>query len=810
MGAKAPLRKLRASTLKSGVPDSRFLLLFSGKCVISYWFVPAILMQHLSQETLLGFLNPIPQTANRRMPTRFKIPAVLLLALTSILAATMPASPAQIPETEHRQAQVRTEIPYQDGTVTLLSDSQESIAKTRYRAKGRVQITFQDFMVYGDDAQYDTETRDGFITGNVRFIQKQQWLSCSKAEFNFGTHTGVFYDASGFTDRQFLISGRTVRRTGPDTYQVEDGLITACLEDQPKWSFSASRTNLRVDHTARMHSTTFKIKGIPVFYFPYVVMPLEKKRRSSGLVPFHTGNSTSKGRVVSEGWYQTLGKSADVLIYGDYFTMRGLALGGLLRARPNPETRFDLQVYGIRDKMDQGGVLLGVDGESWLRDDWRAVARVNITSNFSFRQAFAETFRSATVPLEKATAFLTRNHNSVSTNIAFERQEVVFPIHSLVVRKLPSLEFISLATPFGNSPFILSYRTSLEGVSRLDSTMKTPQLIQRLDFFPSLTIRLPSILGFSMVPTVGVRETYYGAQISEDSETGISNRGLHRRYADFGVDLRTPVIDGSFSAPWLGKMQHLVEPFATYRWTGGIDNFDKIIRFDEQDAIANTNEIEYGIVNRFYRRNSTSGGAEGNHEFMSLGLVQKYYFDPTFDGAFRIGQSNAFYPLDSVTGFYQTGIPSTLAPLSAIFQLSPRAGIHNDVRVDYDTRRHRWRNGSLSALWQQGKVLISGTYVRTNMQDARVPSSNHVQGQIGFSSPDLRGFSAGLTVSYNLKTRQMLNSNTRANYTWDCCGVAMEFNQFDLGLRTESRLSFSFTLKGIGSFGNLKRPESIF
>ena len=45
---------------------------------------------------------------------------------------------------------------------------------------------------------------------------------------------------------------------------------------------------------------------------------------------------------------------------------------------------------------------------------------------------------------------------------------------------------------------------------------------------------------------------------------------------------------------------------------------------------------------------------------------------------------------------------------------------------------------------------------------------------------------------------------------WDCCGVALEFNQFDLGLRTESRFSFLFMLKGIGSFGNLNRPESLF
>jgi LPS-assembly protein len=46
-------------------------------------------------------------------------------------------------------------------------------------------------------------------------------------------------------------------------------------------------------------------------------------------------------------------------------------------------------------------------------------------------------------------------------------------------------------------------------------------------------------------------------------------------------------------------------------------------------------------------------------------------------------------------------------------------------------------------------------------------------------------------------------------YTWDCCGLSVDFSQFDLGVRTESRFSFSFTLKGIGSFGSIKQGQTI-
>jgi LPS-assembly protein len=45
----------------------------------------------------------------------------------------------------------------------------------------------------------------------------------------------------------------------------------------------------------------------------------------------------------------------------------------------------------------------------------------------------------------------------------------------------------------------------------------------------------------------------------------------------------------------------LIEPYITYRLISGIGNeFNRIIRFDDTDAVANTNEFEYAIVNRFY------------------------------------------------------------------------------------------------------------------------------------------------------------------------------------------------------------------
>jgi LPS-assembly protein len=252
----------------------------------------------------------------------------------------------------------------------------------------------------------------------------------------------------------------------------------------------------------------------------------------------------------------------------------------------------------------------------------------------------------------------------------------------------------------------------------------------------------------------------------------------------------------------------VIEPFVIYRLIHGIDNMREIIRFDEQDAIADTSEFEFGIVNRFFKKRGQVAEAH-TYEVLSFALVQKYYFDPTFGGALQPGQSNQFYPLYTATGFSLTGSERRFPPTNAIVRVTPRPSISFDVRADIDTRIHRLRDASISANWQLEKLAAGGTYFKTNALEPGTFGSHHLQGQIGYGSPS-RGFSAGVALSYDIRNSSFLNSNVRLNYAWDCCGIALQFQQFNLGLRTESRFTFSFSLKGIGNFGNIKRPESLF
>ncbi|MBK8304781.1 MAG: hypothetical protein IPK98_15815 [Chloracidobacterium sp.] len=47
----------------------------------------------------------------------------------------------------------------------------------------------------------------------------------------------------------------------------------------------------------------------------------------------------------------------------------------------------------------------------------------------------------------------------------------------------------------------------------------------------------------------------------------------------------------------------------------------------------------------------------------------------------------------------------------------------------------------------------------------------------------------------------MISSLVTLGYAYDCCSLAMQYYTFNVGVRKENRVTFSFRLNGIGAFG---------
>jgi LPS-assembly protein len=238
-----------------------------------------------------------------------------------------------------------------------------------------------------------------------------------------------------------------------------------------------------------------------------------------------------------------------------------------------------------------------------------------------------------------------------------------------------------------------------------------------------------------------------------------SGQNLWRNYADLSVDIRPPALARIFrhsdGTPWF---KHIIEPYATYRRIVGIDEFERTLRIDERDLIAETNEFEYGVINRFFvRRTPEDGGTPQAHEVLELTLAQKYFFDPEFGGAFEEGVRNQFFPINTLSGFAFGGVRRNASPINVRARYRPNPLLFADVRMNYDPKFHQLRDLIFGGGISKGIFSVSQSwyYTRTVAVDQFRNDPSTLPGNqldlSAFAGNPTRGPYGGFTLIYDLR-----------------------------------------------------------
>ena len=707
--------------------------------------------------------------------------------------------------------------------------------------------------------------------GNVVFDQgEEQRITGSHAEWNYRTKTGFFVNSTGYTNqtndgtRMYFVADR-VERINLTTIVLTNVEVTACDEEKPKWSFRAGKVRIKTGDRARMTSPTFRVKGMPVVYLPYASLSLKRQDRASGFLTPSFSGSGSKGLRLSEAYYLTLGRSADVTLRADLFSKRGIGFGGDLRTRANSRSFFNMGFYTVKDRIfgakedaqhpDQGGSSFYIDAVHYFPNGFLAAADVNITSSLTFRQIFSDSIQQAISPEERSQVFLNKNYNAYSFNVRLNTQATSLQDSQIRIRELPSISLDRRPSPlpwFKKIPMYYSFESAVEGVSRKETATDlltfvtqagrapiiTPSVVQRLDFHPQVSIPL-NFGGWSLTTTVGARATYYSNSIDPATQL-VTPRDVVRGYGEFELDLRPPALARNFhrgdGSVWF---RHVIEPYVIYRRVAGIDNFNRIIRFDYADAVADTSEIEYGLSNRFYTKRSTESVgkkaarsarekkslATQPYEALTITIRGKYFFDPYFGGALIPGRRNQFDPIDTLSGFTYGAVPRKFSPLNINVRYRPSEHLFADYRADIDTKGGGLR--AMAATFGMNRSLIEAfsTFYYTRAV-ALVPSLQQYANANGTEPGTLRGSQwspsvflgnrekglfGGLSLFFDFQkhpfagsNRALISSTATIGYTWKCCMITAQDFSFNVGLRNENRIVFAFRLNGIGTFGTEK------
>ncbi|HKR14416.1 MAG TPA: LPS assembly protein LptD [Pyrinomonadaceae bacterium] len=735
--------------------------------------------------------------------------------------------------------------------------------------EGNVDVRIGTYRLQADKVTvYEAENRL-VAEGSVVFDQAdQQRITGSSAEWNYRTKTGYFVDSTGYTNQtqdgtRIYFTADRVEKISLDTIVATNVQITACDEDVPKWSFQAAKTRIKTGDRVRVYSPKLKLKDIPIFYLPYASVSIKPRDRASGFLTPTFGGSGAKGVRLSTAYYQTLGRSADFTFRSDIYTQRGLGFGGDLRTRANSRSYLNAGFYAVKDRIfgpeaseanpDQGGSSLYVEGVHYFKNGFIAASDVNITSNLAFRQVFSDNIQQAISPEETSQVFVNKDYNEYSFNFLGRTQVTSLTTSRIRIRQLPSVSIEKrpgILSFLKDLPVYFSFSGAAEGVSRKETVedavlfldevggnpIITPSIVQRLDLHPRFELPL-HFAGWSVTASGAGRVTFYSNSLNPTTRDVLS-RNITRSYGEFELDVRPPAFAKDFHRKGGSfHFRHVIEPYLIYRRLAGINNFDRIIRFDYVDAVADTNEIEFGIANRFFTRRSTENVTDEAvevsrrenrtqlssqpYEALTITLRGKYFFDPFFGGALIPNRRNQFYPINTLSGFVYGGVPRRFSPVNIDARYRPRRDLFADLRTDLDTHGGGLR--SISTTFGLSRPLIqifqSFYYTRAIELDPSLARFADVRGfEPGtlrgsqwspsvFLGNQERGLYGGTSFFFDFQKRpgrgnsSLINSTATLGYSWDCCAATIQFSSWNVGLRKENRIVFSFRLNGIGSFG---------
>ena len=651
--------------------------------------------------------------------------------------------------------------------------------------------------------------------------------------------------------------GRMAERLGDDHYVLFNGWLTNCKVPRPWWRLRGPKFDIVLEDRALAYDSWFQVRKVPIFFTPFFYHSLKKEPRKSGFLLPNIVPHSKRGPMFGVGYYWAINRSYDATYRFQDYTSHAFGHHLDFRGEPRARSDFDVILYAVQDRSSvsdpsaptYSGVSLYAVGKSDLGDGWTAHGQANYISSFRFRQNWTESYNELIGGEIQSVGFINKNWSTMTFNAVFSRLQnfqtaeisVTDPLtgqtnlttNAVTLRKLPEVQMSSRDhTIWKDLPVWFSFESTagllyrsepiFDSSNTLVNRFATGQFMHRVDLAPHVTTALhwgP----VDLVPSMGLDEAYYSEAQSITPSTQLGNvyglspsEGLYnvigtnifRSARDFSLDLILPSLARVYEGKTVfgDKLKHVIEPRVTYRYVTGIgEDFNRFIRFDESDLLANTNELALSVTNRIYAKRGDTV-----REIFTWELMQKRYFDPTFGGALLNDQRNVFASTADLTAYAFLVGPRSTSPVASVIRANPIGGLGIQWQADYDPRSRSIVDSSFSMDYHWRAYFVSAGNNEVHNNPLLTPAANEYRFGGGLGNPNHRGWNAGLTAVYNYREGILANTTAQVTYNTDCCGFSVQYFRYNAGPQQVSQLRIAFAVANIGSFGTLRKQDRMF
>ncbi len=640
-------------------------------------------------------------------------------------------------------------------------------------AKGNIRIQYGDFTVTGQECKIQTESRKGFIQGDVRLQVQNADMTARNMEFSLGSGYGTLWGAKGVFGKSLTFSAEKIERQSADRFIMDEGVITSCPSDNQEWVFKAKRLDVRMERIAVFEDVSLRFYGVPVFYSPYWFAPAVTKRSSGFLLP-GIGYSSTGGGTVKNSYFWAISDQDDATIYLDWMDKRGVREGLEYRYATAERTYGQLNLDYLYDRgLEVPLYSVKYDHRMKVNDYADSMARVDIESRTSYGKEFDD---STLLRTRRYTDSFFNVHSTggpYALSFTGRDQRELEAVNGEIFAKQPELLFAAMPQYIGGFPLVLEGSASAASffANRLGGG------INRFDARPRISLPFAASPYFNVTPWAEGRSTWY-------SRSTADTNAFAANYYAAGAGVEGPRLNRIFGAgeeAW----KHVITPRLDFSYvpgyeTGG-DGRQRAVQLDIVDQHAPKTLATFSLLNRIYSRSRAD-------EIARLNISQPY----DFREAQRI----------------DIAAPRPWGDLAVEFKSRPAEWFLFNTDFAYNHYDHGFStiNQEAGFTWDEFHISFDRRFVNN-------PRSTFSSGVLGYRLS--KAFTTELSAIYDEDRREATGS--LATVKWESCCWGVSFNagtrrrteQLSDGAvraETENRFFFSINLKGIGDIGEKSAP----
>ena len=641
---------------------------------------------------------------------------------------------------------------------TINADHMEYFGEDkRHVATGNVRIEDKGAVVTADKVVFHQETSFAEAWGHVIYEDDETLINTEQAEINMDAKTGALHNALiYFKKTNFRINGDNVKKIKEDHYYAGSATFTSCdSEDASKadWCFKGKNVDAVIGKRLTADNVTYRIKGLPVLYSPYLWFPIKTERETGFLFPLF-GNSSTKGFQFSPSFFWNIADNRDATIYLDYFTKRGLGTGVEYRYI-EPKNKGRWYAYHLKDNeleknfLELKGIHEQRSGDIAGFLDINYINEKDFYKEYTFRR-YTDMSHSTGQDFYKEQALRSQRFlqstGELSSPVGNSRLYLLSQYwidlkdkEAHAPQKLPELGYVMNPTPLG--PFMFDL---FSGFSNFYRTKETRG--QRIDVFP--TISYASGDSVRLFQSLSLRETAYNLENDRTFKSSLHSENLQYR--------------ANASSRFVKRYEtfmHIIEPSLGYRF---IPEADSLPLFDSTELFTKTSVAEASLLNTL----------SFNKASLSVRLTQPYDLNAE-------NTSDHFLPTRLET--YLKG------PFSLRF----------DISHDFNNGRTEQINSEIGVRVAEKTTLTTG--------ERFTRRSNIKLYKAGIDSALTQKWAINSSVWYDMKGKGLRDSIVRTTYTQQCWAMVFSLSRKPAYELSPSEYSFTvfFELKGLGMFNVL-------